>query len=68
MSCPFSKTCPMFSALAFEERTKHLMWAFCYGEHTDCGRYKRMVAGEPVPEGMMPTGQLVGAGHQKQTF
>jgi hypothetical protein len=59
MSCPFLDSCPMFRMLALDEEQQYLAWAFCCGEHSDCGRYKRMLAGEPVPQGLKPTGEIV---------
>lgn len=42
-----------------EPDMKHLVWAFCCGEHADCGRYKKIVAGERFPTGLMPTGEII---------
>jgi len=49
----------MFRTLAIEQDMKHLVWAFCCGEHADCGRYKKIVAGEQFPAGLMPTGEIM---------
>jgi hypothetical protein len=49
----------MFRNIALDQDTKHLVWAFCCGEHTDCGRYKKIVAGERFPAGLMPTGEIM---------
>ena len=49
----------MFRTLAMSEDKKHLAWAFCCGEHCDCARYKQIRAGEPVPQGMLPTGFIL---------
>jgi hypothetical protein len=59
MSCPFLDTCGMFRALALSEDDKYLAWAFCNSEHSDCVRYKKTIAGEEVPRGLMPTGVIL---------
>jgi hypothetical protein len=59
MCCPFLDECPMFRTLALEPDKQHLVWAFCCGEHADCGRYKKIVAGEHLPIGLMPTGDIM---------
>jgi hypothetical protein len=59
MCCPFLDDCSMFRTIALEPDKKHLVWAFCCGEHADCGRYKKIVAGEEIPSGLMPTGEIV---------
>ena len=59
MCCPYLDECSMFRAIALGEDMKHLVWAFCCGEHADCGRYKKMVAGEEFPAGLMPTGEIM---------
>jgi hypothetical protein len=58
MCCPFIDTCSMFRAIALETDKEYLVWAFCCGEHADCGRYKKIVAGESIPAGLMPTGEI----------
>ncbi len=59
MCCPYLDECSMFRAIALEPDKKHLVWAFCCGEHSDCGRYKKTVAGEQIPAGLMPTGEIM---------
>jgi hypothetical protein len=59
MSCPYLETCPMFRAIALSESCKYLVWAFCCSEHSDCGRYKKIIAGEEVARGLMPTGEIM---------
>jgi hypothetical protein len=49
----------MFRTIALQPDKRHLVWAFCCGEHADCGRYKKMVAGEQFPDGLMPTGDIM---------
>jgi hypothetical protein len=57
VSCPFCETCKAFELFKAEPRLDYLRWAFCHGEHTDCERYKKLVAGEKVTESFMPTGE-----------
>ena len=59
MTCPFLETCPMFKTITVEKTTEYLAWAFCRTVYSDCGRYKSMVACEDVPEGLLPTGDLI---------
>lgn len=59
MCCPYLDECSMFRTIALEPDKKHLVWAFCCGEHADCGRYKKIVAGEHFPTGLMPTGEII---------
>jgi hypothetical protein len=49
----------MFRTIALEQDKKYLVWAFCCGEHADCGRYKKIVAGERFHTGLMPTGEII---------
>jgi hypothetical protein len=65
MACPFLKTCSMFRTLIADEETEYLAWAFCRTIYEDCGRYKRAVAGQDVPRGLLPTGDLVAAHRSK---
>jgi hypothetical protein len=58
MSCPFIETCPAFSTIMLEEDKSYLAWAFCRTVYADCGRYKATIAGDYVPDGLMPTGEI----------
>jgi hypothetical protein len=58
MSCPFVDTCRAFQAIQGDPGKQYLAWAFCWGEHTDCGRYKSTLAGRAIPDGMLPTGEI----------
>ena len=49
----------MFCTIMADEETEYLAWAFCRTIYEDCGRYKRAVAGQDVPGGLLPTGDLV---------
>jgi hypothetical protein len=49
----------MFRILALKADSKHIAWAFCCGEHADCVRYKKTLAGEVVPGDMLPTGMTL---------
>ena len=60
MSCPFIKRCPVFSAAKHDPDQSYLTWAFCRTVYADCGRYKTIISGRSVPEGLMPTGEVVG--------
>lgn len=59
MSCPFRGTCVVFSAIQLDERLEYLAWAFCHTIYADCCRYKKTVAGEYIPEDLMPTGEMI---------
>jgi hypothetical protein len=58
MSCPFAEECSLFEASVRREKMRYLLWAFCRAEYTDCVRYKMLKAGDHVPEGLMPTGDM----------
>jgi hypothetical protein len=49
----------MFRTIACRDDSKHLVWAFCCSEHSDCVRYKKMLAGETIPANMLPTGMIL---------
>ncbi len=59
MSCPFIKTCPVFRRVKRDPDEAHLAWAFCRTVYADCGRYKTIISGRSVPEGLMPTGEVI---------
>jgi hypothetical protein len=58
MSCPYIDTCPVFRSVLLDESKSYLAWAFCRTIHADCGRYKMVRAGNLVPEGLLPTGEI----------
>jgi hypothetical protein len=53
--CDFIEACPIFQ---YFKRTakKVYMRMYCRGEYHDCHRYRLRVAGEFVPENLMPHG------------
>jgi len=59
MACPFLKTCSMFCAIIADDETEYLARAFCRTIYQDCGRYKTAISGQEVPEGLLPTGDLI---------
>jgi hypothetical protein len=65
MPCPFIEICPMFRTVMADEETEYLAWAFCHTVHEDCSRYKSLLAGHDVPDGLLPTGDLVVAPRSK---
>jgi len=67
MSCPFIKSCPAYASMKEGQERSHLAWAFCHTIYHDCGRYKRLIAGEAVPADMMPTGELATVKARKRT-
>jgi hypothetical protein len=67
MSCPFTKNCVAFNAITANADKQYLAWAFCLGEHTDCGRYKALMAGDTIPEGLMPDGDVIAVAKQEKS-
>ena len=65
MACPFLETCSMFRTIMADDETEYLAWAFCRTLYQDCGRYKKAVSGQDVPEGLLPTGDLVAISGKK---
>jgi hypothetical protein len=59
MACPFLETCSMFRTIMADQEMEYLAWAFCRTVYEDCGRYKSRLAGHDVPEGLLPTGDLI---------
>ena len=55
----------MFRTIMADEETEYLAWAFCHTVHEDCSRYKSLLAGHDVPDGLLPTGDLVVAPRSK---
>lgn len=55
----------MFRTIMADEETEYLAWAFCRTVHEDCSRYKSIVAGDDVPDGLLPTGDLVAVQRMK---
>jgi len=49
----------MFSIIQADEGLEYLGWAFCHTIYSDCCRYKKTVAGEDIPEELMPTGEMM---------
>ena len=65
MACPFLETCSMFCTIMADDETEYLAWAFCRTVYQDCGRYKKAISGQEVPEGLLPTGDLVVTSEKK---
>jgi hypothetical protein len=59
MACPYLETCSMFCTIMADEETEYLAWAFCRTIYQDCGRYKKAISGQEVPEGLLPTGDII---------
>jgi hypothetical protein len=66
MSCPFIKTCPVFNEVNLNPSESYLAWAFCRTIFSDCGRYKMILSGKNVPDGLMPTGEVIQRSKAKQ--
>jgi len=57
--CQFTDACPMFEYFQRSARTVY-MNMYCLNFCTDCCRRQRRLAGKPVPDDLLPTGERLG--------
>ncbi len=57
--CPYLAGCPFYEFARLKGTKRALVVAFCKGRYETCARYKLRSAGQPVPKGLWPDGEMV---------
>jgi hypothetical protein len=59
LACPHAGSCEMFSLLQAAGTLKTWQIRYCAGEYHTCARYRLSQEGQPVPQNLLPSGQLL---------
>lgn len=59
MSCSHKTSCGMFPIISLSSALKIWQTFYCDGEYKTCERYRRSIAGEPVPRTLLPNGKML---------
>jgi ankyrin repeat protein len=59
MSCSHVKNCELFVQFALNPALEVWKDHYCEGTHTNCARYQRSNASQPVPLTLLPNGKIV---------
>lgn len=59
MSCSHKTSCGMFPVISLSSALKIWQTFYCDGKYETCERYRRSVAGEPVPRTLLPNGKML---------
>ncbi len=59
LDCPQATDCAMFELLRLAGALKTWQIRYCGGDYHVCSRYQRAALGKPVPQNLMPNGQLL---------
>jgi hypothetical protein len=55
--CPHLSDCPLFGRFTLQSTLRLWQIKYCEGEFRRCARYQLTLAGNPVPELLLPNGQ-----------
>mgnify|MGYP000052917360 CR=1 FL=1 len=59
MSCSHKTSCGMFPIISLSSALKIWQTFYCDGKYETCERYRRSIAGEPVPRTLLPNGKML---------
>lgn len=59
LPCPHANGCEMFNLLREAGTLKTWQIRYCAGDYRSCARHQLAREGKPVPQGLLPSGQLL---------
>ncbi|HZS42585.1 MAG TPA: hypothetical protein VFF06_37400 [Polyangia bacterium] len=57
--CPHTASCPLFPRFTLQSALKIWQMKYCEADYKRCARYQLSLSGQPVPNGLLPNGQLL---------
>jgi hypothetical protein len=57
-SCPHTTTCALARNISMREALRVWQSFYCEGAFPRCERYKLAMAGQPIPDKLLPNGRL----------